>query len=805
MPRFIFIFLLAAAALVAQETPASAPTPETPTAATEASTTTAQSAQAPAPRRGVVMPGARPQRPQSATNESAAPATPAQGEAQTPLSFTSQTAAQEMPPEQKPFSGTAELPIVGDLDLDEQVGPFLLVDEVGPQILSLYEQLTGKIILAQQTIPQVKINFNSRGTLSRRDAVAAIETLLTLNGISLMPLNDNFVKAVPTGGINTQSPEILMDKDIQTRLPSQTFYSRVFKLGTLTPTEAMPLLQPLLTAQPPGAATIVAFEKARALLVTDTLVNLQRMDRVIKQLDNAQDFENVVSFFPLRYAKASEVLARLQRMQGGIFKRSMSNVSTSFEADDRTNQLMVITDSENMETLRKIINGFDVDIDPLTRSEVFYIQQADAKELADVLKQLVSGQQQATKQTQTQQQQNARNAQATATRSGQQVRVNTAASTAIAAAPRAELIPNLFGDENNSFQFSQFVTIVPDERSNSIVVYGTPTDIKQVKGVIDQMDISRLQVRVEVIITEVTLTNQQVSGLENFQLKGVDINRSDWRIDASGKTPVMGNASSPAFEFSLEDYTLNMVFNVAKRDSNVKVLSAPSITTTHNEKGSISMFEERPRVTSSTTNTDASSGSSNQVTQAIEWKKIGIELELDNIRVGPNGNIQMEITQRVSDTIESQMVGGVQTPIVSTREAKSFVTARDGQVVVLGGLQTITNNQSDGRVTFWGSIPLLGNLFRPQTSEIKRRELIFFLRPVIIQSARMEDVYTQRTVKNSGALEDLKEYDELGVFRTPNEREEAKRKAEEEAKKAQQSQDSARQPAKRVKRGGPHS
>jgi len=165
----------------------------------------------------------------------------------------------------------------------------------------------------------------------------------------------------------------------------------------------------------------------------------------------------------------------------------------------------------------------------------------------------------------------------------------------------------------------------------------------------------------------------------------------------------------------------------------------------------------------------------------------------------------MEITQRVSDTIESQMVGGVQTPIVSTREAKSFVTARDGQVVVLGGLQTITNNQSDGRVTFWGSIPLLGNLFRPQTSEIKRRELIFFLRPVIIQSARMEDVYTQRTVKNSGALEDLKEYDELGVFRTPNEREEAKRKAEEEAKKAQQSQDSARQPAKRVKRGGPHS
>ena len=682
----------------------------------------------------------------------------------------------------KPFGGSQELPVLSGSDPDEQVGPFFLVDETGPQVLSLLEQLTGKIILAQQTIPQVKINFNSRGTIARKDAITALETLLGLNGIAVLPLNGNFMRAIPTSGINNQAPQILMDADIQKLPPSQSVYTRVFKLESLTPSEALPLLSQLLTNQPQGAAAIIPFEKARAILVTDTLNNLQRMDRVIARLDRADDFESQVVFIPLKYAKASELVARLQRLQATVFRRSMANTMTWFEADDRTNQLMVISTPENVAALKQVVAGFDVDIDPLVRNEVFYIQQADAKELADVLKQLVTGQQQAAKQAQSQAQKNAQSKLATRTntKTKQTTKVATPASTAAAAAPRAEIIPTLFGEENNSFEFSQFVTIVPDERSNAIAVYGTPSDLRQIKSVIDKMDISRMQVRVEVVITEVTLTEQQVSGLENFALNGVNINQGDWRIDASGKTGSVDNTSDPAFSFTLENYTLQMVFNTAKRDRNVKVLSAPSITTTHNEKGTIEIVEERPRATSSTTNLNAQTSSdTSQVTQEIEWEKIGIILKLNEIRVGPNGTIQMEIEQKSSNVLEYQTVAGIQTPIISTREAQSFVTAKDGEVIVLGGLQSNSETESDGRVTFWGDLPLIGNLFRPRQNETIRRELIIFLRPTVVRSDQISKALTQEQVANSGFAEDLKEFYETGTIQTTRQRAEAKKQSAE--------------------------
>ena len=773
----IFLLLCIAATLGAQEAPAPARRP----------IALPPSATAPTPRIGVPA-TAQP----AVAHTDTAPAVisgtegqPAVAPASTALAYTSPTTAPDPRApavQEKPFAGSQNLPIIAALNPDEPVGPFLLVDETGPQALALLEQLTGKIILTQQTIPQVKLNFNSRGTLSRKDAVAALETLLSLNGIALVNLNDNFVKAVPAGGINTQSPEILTVKNIQDLPPSQTFYTRVFKLETLSPTEAAPLLQPMLTALPQGAATLLPFERAGAILVTDTLVNLQRMERVLQKIDIANNFDTTVVFVPLKYAKASEVVARLQRLQGGIFRRSMSGASTSFEADDRTNQLMIISQPDNIELLRKVVGGLDVDIDPLTRSEVFYIQQADAKELADVLKQVVTGQQQAAKQAQNQAQKNSQAALANRTnkQTKQTTKVATAASTAAAAAPRAEMIPNLFGDENNSFQFSQFVTIVPDQRANAIVVYGTPTDIKHIGGVIEKMDISRMQVRVEVVITEVTLTDNQVSGLENFSLSGVDINQSGWRVDAGGRTGSVNSASDPAFSFSLEDYTLDMVFNVAKRDSHVKVLSAPSITTTHNEKGSIKITEERPRITSSTTNTQASVGTNNQVTQEIDWIDIGITLRLEEIRVGPGGMIQMEITQTASDVIEYQTIADINTPIVSTREAQSFVTAKSGEVIVLGGLQSLTESKTDGRVFFWGEIPLLGNLFRPRTAEVRRRELIIFLRPVIVNSVSTSNTFVANEVKNSLAAEDLKTFYERGNFALPKElkREEERLRAE---------------------------
>lgn len=314
------------------------------------------------------------------------------------------------------------------------------------------------------------------------------------------------------------------------------------------------------------------------------------------------------------------------------------------------------------------------------------------------------------------------------------------------------------------------MTIVADERSNSIVAYGTSTDLMQIKNIIDKVDVVLSQVKIDVIITEVTLSDKQVSGLSTFGLdySTVSSTSSDgattprgWR----GNTSVgsLNDSGEKAFTFSINEQGFSAVFNIAEENSKVKILSAPSIVTTHNKEATINVSRKYPFITGTTT---YNTGNFPSTQDTVEWRDIGIILEVTPL-IGNNGVVQLEIKQTASSVLDYTEVNGSRQAIEGTREAESFVSARDGETIVLAGLQQTEINDNDQAVWLLSDIPLLGELFKPTSDTRSRTELVIFIRPTIIKSAAVDSVMKDFGMEKSPISEELDLYLKTGRFYDP--------------------------------------
>ena len=287
---------------------------------------------------------------------------------------------------------------------EEMQGPFYFVDESPIQILQVLEALSRTTILQAQGLPNVKINFVSKRKMPRDEAIAALKSLLALNGVVVLPLDKGVMRAVPAIGVVRQSPEFLVG-DIEKMKPSQVFYTKLFELEYVEAAAIQPKIKPFLNVD--GTAVAEAFPRSNAILVSDALVNLQRVDAFLKKIDAPAALREDVAFIPIKNVSASDLREKLVTMQNDLLKKYFEN--TTIDVDMRTNQLIVVTQKGNLEAIKKFIKGLDIQAEPILKNEVFYIRHCKAEEIETVLNNIVTKQQQqVAKATQTKQ--NAANA-----------------------------------------------------------------------------------------------------------------------------------------------------------------------------------------------------------------------------------------------------------------------------------------------------------------------------------------------------------------------------------------------------------
>ncbi|HEY8995896.1 MAG TPA: secretin N-terminal domain-containing protein, partial [Lacunisphaera sp.] len=423
--------------------------------------------------------------------------------------------------------------------------------------------------------------------------------------------------------------------------------------------------------------------------------------------------------------------------------QSQIGSATTYNADDRTNQIILVSDPRQHAFFDELIAKLDVKSDPNTRNEVIYLKHAASKDVAAILSQLVTGQNNAAKSA-------GADASRPLTGAATPAVVTPPQPTPAAPATTTTTVAGLGLNLDPSNQFSSMLTILSEERSNSIVVSGTVDDVRLINELVTKIDVLLAQVRIEVVIAEVTLKDNATSGISSLGLQIVDGKLVGFNSSGAGYT-IGGSGTGTApnlatFSAGTTDLTATIGLATTPRKTNAIILSQPNIMTTHNKEGKIFVGETRPTISSYLN--DSSTGTTGGIggyRSTVGQQKIGIELSVKPL-IGTDGSVQLEIKQTVEDVIGEVKVDQNVQPVVGNRETESFVSARSGEIIVIGGLQRSAKSKSTNRL---GPIPIIGDLFGTRSRENTRTDLVFFLRPTVL---------TNMPADNAAALEQLEKF-----------------------------------------------
>jgi general secretion pathway protein D len=638
-----------------------------------------------------------------------------------PLTFLGQTAAPAATatPAAAPVApvvvaAPVAVPVPG-LAGSDKVGPVLLRDETVAQVLELLQRWTGKTVLRPQALPANLYTLSLPATATRDEALLAIETLLNLNGVAVIQQGDKFLKVVPNLAAKAESPMLISGSTLGLP-PSGRVASKIFILKHANGQEVVAQVAGMLNttlATPP-----VYFSRNNAVLVTDSITNLQKIETLLGQLDKPQLDVIVTKIYSLKNAMAADLVNKLTALLRTPAAAGASpfrlSTGTSFTADERTNRVILMGSADQHEFFDKLIDQLDANSDPNTKTDVVFLRHANATEVSTLVTQLITGQTTA------------------ATRAGNKTTAGAARAATPAPAPAAPGAPGAAGSQQNGAdEFSNMVTVIPDVRSNSVVVSGTKSDLRLLHELIDKVDIVLPQVRVEVVIAEVTLTDNDENG---FTALGATVNNGKLvSVNGSlvGGTVAGTGGTGQALVTPSGNLTGLISLNTSPRKNDTKILSVPTVTTTHNKEATIFVGESRPVITGSTT-----AATTGQVTSTVSQRDIGIQLKVLPL-IGKDGSVQLQVSQSVEDILGEVSLDGNLQPIIGRRTTDSFVSAMSGEIVVLGGLQRRQVTKQTNRL---GPIPIIGDIFGSSKDNDQRTELVIFLRPYVLNNSAVDNL-----------------------------------------------------------------
>ena len=608
-------------------------------------------------------------------------------------------------------AATPAAPLLGS----DIVGPVILRDETVAQVLELLSRWTGKSILRPQALPANVYSLSLPETATRDDALLAIETLLALNGVAVIQQGDKFLKIVPNLVAKAESPSLISESTLKLP-PSGRIASKIFTFKHAAAQEVLPTLTGMLNTQ--LASPPVYFSRNNAVLVTDSIMNLQKIEALVAEIDRPQLDSIVTKVYDLKAAMATDVVNKLTALLrtpttsgGAPFRLS---TGTSFTADERTNRVVLMGSADQHPFFDNLISTLDASSDPNTRTEVIFLRNATAQDVATLITQLVTGQ----------------------TTAAQRANGGSRTTLSRTPVPTPAPVPTAAGataatttQQSGANEFSQMLTVLPDVRSNSIVASGTKSDLQLLKDLVEKVDVVLPQVRIECVVAEVTLSDNEQSGitalgltLQNGKLIGVGGNVQGGAL-SGGNATVAGAGTAQAL-LTGSDLSGIISLSSTPRLGDTKFLSVPAVTTSHNKEATIFSGESRPIITGTSTSTVVAGTVTSQVSQ----REIGIQLRVLPL-VGKDGSVQIQLTQTVDDIIGTVLLDGNEQPIIGSRRTESFVSANSGEIIVLGGVQRNVDTKDTSRL---GPIPILGDLLGSSTTKKVRQDLVIFLRPYVL-------------------------------------------------------------------------
>ena len=533
--------------------------------------------------------------------------------------------------------------------------------------ISQVADMTGKNFVVDPRVRARDVTVVSTKSLTSSEVYELFLSVLQVHGYAAVPAGD-IIKIVP----NTTAKQSNLPLVGKNAAGGEELVTRVIPVENSPVEELVPVLRPLV----PQYGHLAAVGSANALIISDHMDNIRRMEAIIASLDSAESED--VQVIKLKYAFAGDMVKMLESLtpQTGGRRGKTPDGGVTVVADERTNRLIIKGDRVTRQRMVQMVRSLDTEETDNGGVQVIRLSHGDAKTLAELLKNFADG--------------------ASVTKAGGDSKTATAASS------------------NNSK-----VSIQADESLNALVIRAEPSMMRELQSVISQLDVRRAQILIEAAIVEISgeqgknLGFQYVGGSNESGVGAVN-------FGGDGITAGLGETDSNG------DLEWGALVQALSTSSDVNLLSTPSILTLDNEEASIVVGENVPFVTGQSTNTG--SGVSNPFT-TIQREDVGLTLKVTP-HVAGLSTIRLELEQENSAVKDS--AGDAVDIVTTTRKLQSTVLADDAETIALGGLIKDDIRVTVRKVPLLGDIPFLGFLFRSTSKDRVKSNLMVFLKPTIL-------------------------------------------------------------------------
>lgn len=288
-----------------------------------------------------------------------------------------------------------------------------------------------------------------------------------------------------------------------------------------------------------------------------------------------------------------------------------------------------------------------------------------------------------------------------------------------------------------------------DSQAGIVIIRAMPNEIADVETYLEQAQLSlKRQVVIEARILEVTLNEGFQTGIQWQNFSG-DFATSGEETGASlGSLAVQNEVLGGVFSLNFNQTDFSGVVELLQTQGDVQVLSNPKISTVNNQKAVIKVGVDEYFVTdisSQQSSTVAGVTSTPQVTLTPFFSGIALDV---TPQIGQDDEITLHVHPSVTEVAENNKVINISgldynfpSAVTSIRESDSIVKARDGEVVVIGGLIQNKTNEQKNKIPLLGDIPVLGALFTQRKDVAVKSELVILLQPRIVRSEKWNDEY----------------------------------------------------------------
>jgi len=292
-------------------------------------------------------------------------------------------------------------------------------------------------------------------------------------------------------------------------------------------------------------------------------------------------------------------------------------------------------------------------------------------------------------------------------------------------------------------EFEAPVQVFADKATNSIIISSTKSAYTKLQSVIRDLDTKRRQVFVEAVILEVQVDRLREIGTDPLQVLAAGQSGSTRALGGLNRAPedlasvaqtILGIAAGGASGgvSVLNSINIRAFMHLLMSLTDTNILSTPQVLAADNQKAKIVVGENVPFPTGQ------AQGITGGTLVTIERKDVGVTLEITP-QVLEDDLIRLEIKQEITALQPGPQTIGVGTssvpvgPTTTKRSMETTTIAKDMQTLVIGGLVRDNILITENKIPFFGDIPLLGWLFRSQSRQTNKFNLLVFLTPQIVR------------------------------------------------------------------------